>query len=108
MRSFLRTFLPLVLVLVLGLAAAPVHTGTAEHLTQAGHTLHEDGHCASHHSHGHVTMAECLQGGHSLSLSLCAPGSLHTVLQRGTWHASHDESGKPAPSEASTPPPRSA
>jgi hypothetical protein len=107
MRSFVRSFLPLMLVLVLGLAAPPVHTGTVEHMAQAGHLLHEDGHCASHHSHGHVTMAECLQGGHCLFLSLCVAGSTH-ISQTGTWHASHDESAKPAPSEALTPPPRSA
>ena len=47
MRSGLRSFLPLILAVVLGLAAAPAHTGTAEHLTQAGHALHHDGHCPS-------------------------------------------------------------
>ena len=108
MRSFLRSFLPLMLVVVLGLAAAPAHTVTAEHLTHAGHALHDDGHCASHHSHGHATTVECLQGGYCLSLSLCAAGLHYNTSQRGTWHAARDESAKPGPSEVSTPPPRSA
>jgi hypothetical protein len=107
MRSFLRSFLPVVIVAILGLGAAPAHAATAEHLTQAGHALHENGHCPSHHSHGHATMAECWQGGHFLSLSLCAAGLTHSASHM-TWHASNDESAKSALSEAPTPPPRSA
>lgn len=108
MSRFLRSFLPLLLVAVLGLAAAPAHAGMAEHSMPAGHALHDDGHCTSHQGHGHATAAECLQIGHCVPLSPCASGLPHSASNSGLWHAAHEQSARPAPSEALTPPPRSA
>jgi hypothetical protein len=107
MRSFLRSLLPLMLAVVLGVTATPAHAGVAEHSTRAGHALHDDGHCASHRDQRHATMAECLQGGHCIYLNQWAAGSIYDAAQAGMWHPAHDESAKPAPSEVSTPPPRS-
>jgi hypothetical protein len=53
-------------------------------------------------------MAECLQGGHCISLNQWAAGLTCNAAQAGTWHPAHDERAKPAPSEVLTPPPRSA
>jgi len=108
MRSFLRSILPLMLAVVLGVTVMPAHAGAAEHSTRAGHALHDDGHCASHQHQSHATMAECLQGGTFLSLSFCAAGLVRDASQIGTHHPSDDESAKSALSEAPIPPPRSA
>jgi hypothetical protein len=108
MGSFLRSLLPLMLAVVLGVTATPAHAGATEHSTHAGHALYHDGHCPSHHSHGHATMAECWQGGPFFSLSLCAAGLIHddsTIRTRQPWD---NDSAKSALSEAPTPPPRSA
>jgi hypothetical protein len=106
MESFLRSLLPLMLAVVLGVTATPAHAGAAEHSTHAGHALHDDGHCASHQDQGHATMAECVQGGHCIYPNQWAAGLAYDAA--GTWHPAHDESAKAAPSEVLTPPPRSA
>ena len=108
MGSFLRSFLPLLLAVVFGLAAAPAHTGTAGHSRLAGHSQHDDGHCASDQGHGHATAAECLQVGHCIPLSPCTADLARERSQRGVRHAPHDERAKSTPPEALTPPPRSA
>jgi hypothetical protein len=108
MSSFVRSFLPLLLAVVLGLAGAPTHTGTSERVFPAGQSLYDDGHCASHEGHGHATAAECLQVGHCISLSPCTGALAREPSQRGVRHAPHDERAKSTPPEASTPPPRSA
>jgi hypothetical protein len=107
MSSFLRSILPLMLAVVLGVVAMPAHAGAADHSTQAGYALHEDGPCASHQDQGHATMAECPQGGNCIYLNQGAAGMIYAA-QAGTWCSEHDETAKLVPSEVSTPPPRSA
>jgi hypothetical protein len=108
MRSFLRSFLPLLLVAALGLAALPAHVGAAQHLAHDAHAAFEDGHCASHQDHGHATAAECLQVGHCIPLNPSAAASAATLAPGVMRLAPHDENASSAPSETSTPPPRSA
>jgi hypothetical protein len=108
MKSFLRSFLPLLLVAALGLAALPAHVGAVQHPAHDAHGLFENGHCASHQSHGHATAAECLQVGHCIPLNPGAAGTAAKVAPGGMRLAPHDESASSAPAETSTPPPRSA